>query len=154
MFPLILIITLFGLAGFMGWLMHTLDDNQQAFKFFYFFLMLMFLLVACYQTSLLAYEPEARLNYTVEAYTYGNYTDAGGGNSTQIANITETQYYGNYTSQYHAYGGVMVSIAWVMGTIIFMMLLIMVVTWGFTILDKYRKGGKSDEIPNEYAQGF
>jgi len=72
MFPLIIILALFGLAGFMAWLMHSLDDDQQAFKFFYFFLMLLFLLVAVYQVALLAYEPEVKLNYTAEDSHYWN----------------------------------------------------------------------------------
>lgn len=74
MFPLILVGACFILAAFMIWLAWNLDESQQAFKFFYFGLCVLFLVYGAWQVSFLAYQPDVRLNYTEEDSLYWNCT--------------------------------------------------------------------------------
>jgi len=77
MFDLVLVFAEFALAGFMFYVYSSLNEKQQVFKFLYFGMGLLFLILACYTVFLVGQVPGQRIESTNESSHVWNCTDYG-----------------------------------------------------------------------------
>lgn len=136
MFETAAIITMAFIAALFAYLTFKVDHDRIHLQILFLVVSLFFAASTVYAISDFSLQSQTQylINETT-TYTYGNYTDAGGGNHTLIVNETTTPVYGNHTDYayqnewYMTHYGVLMIITTFVLLYLLLLFLISVFTW-------------------------